>query len=192
LEYLRTGELIVGDLTSSEKRRLKGELDYFQIAPPLPVFPEVTWDPNYCGHKIKLSEEDTLATKLEGGVNAAVLGRDPVERFTVVAGNGVVRLGFGLRGNFSKEEYDYAKCGWNLLSTGALYGQDRAVTTGYSPTITGGTRITAYHNKAKHEISFSVDGKSLGVAFKNVSASEELYPVVGASHGGCTISLHPW
>jgi len=206
LDFLRTGELSFECLDSHQIKQLKKALEYFQI--PLPKAksePEseqvLTWDPEFCGEKLLLSNENRTVRKREEDSDDdsyyGVLGSVACEKYRVrIDATGVgcdVDIGFAPKDKFQCNSANYDACGWYFDGkTGKLYSQDGDYYRSYyDKKLQVGNVVTCLWNKTTKEISFEVDGKLLGVAFEGVDCEKDLFPAVAFSGKNVQLTLVP-
>jgi hypothetical protein len=182
LSYLRTGELSFECLNSHEIKQLRKSMDYLQIPLPKSVF--LTWDPEFCGEKLVLFNENRTVTRTEGGLYYGVLGSVACEKFRVridaTGSDCAVDIGFAPKDKFQCNSVNYNKCGWYFYGkNGNLYSQAGDYHKRYyGKRLEVGNVVTCIFNKTAEEISFEVDGKPLGVAFENVDCDKDLFPAI--------------
>eukprot|EP01121_Diplochlamys_sp_Union-15-3_P017847 TRINITY_DN6370_c0_g1_i1.p1 TRINITY_DN6370_c0_g1~~TRINITY_DN6370_c0_g1_i1.p1 ORF type:complete len:134 (-),score=13.83 TRINITY_DN6370_c0_g1_i1:541-942(-) len=84
----------------------------------------------------------------------------------------ILSSSFHSSGNIFTSEYGY----FMYLHDGFLYGNNQ--NRSYGMPVLAGSIVEVKLDKEKRTISFGVDGKNLGVAFRNCSFVNELFPAV--------------
>jgi hypothetical protein len=155
------GCVVVGDI-----------LDYFepQKAP--------SWDPQFCGDDLSLKNSNHSVTKNTfRGNGCGVQSAQPCTRYSVqiVKGQNLM-IGLAPRHGFDKNGLNFKSCGWYFhVLSGKLMSRDGAYKKAYCKEwITEGSLVTVIHDTRRHTIEFQVNGKSLGIAFRNIPR-ENLY-----------------
>jgi hypothetical protein len=205
LDYHRTGEFNVAGLDDAARQQLERDFDFFQLPPP-PNWPQplttwddsndqalppslvqapLTWDPNYQGTKLQLSDGNTTVVKT-GKVdalewNAGVLGTEAVSSYKVKVtdhadlGASFVMVGFAPRSGFQPNGPNY-NCGHYLYLAGGSLCPIPFGARSYTQPIKNGDIITVTYDATSRQISFERNGQPLGVAFNNVAPG--LFPAL--------------
>jgi hypothetical protein len=134
-----------------------------------------------------LSEDKLTVTKRSssGEWDAGVLGSIPCNRFSLridhIGINCEMMIGFATKEGYDINGDNAESCGWYF---DACYGElssenndTRCSTSYHHSSLKVGNVLTAIWDQEKKEISFELDGVSLGVAFTSVDR-EKLYPAV--------------
>jgi hypothetical protein len=181
LTYARSGDLSYEGLTRTEAEEFNGVVDYFQVLPT--ILDEVpSWDPEFCGDELKLNDNNRSVSKKALVLWNGVQSRQHCFKYSVqiVRGKNIV-IGFAPRLGFRKYYYNHSSCGWFIsVVNGSLYAQDGFLNNNYGTAIPVGSVVTAIHDPAQHTIEFHVDGKSLGIAYRNIP-HEKLYAAADLS-----------
>jgi hypothetical protein len=185
LDYLRTGKLQINGLNAYGRDKIKQDLDYFQIPPPVNFL--LQWDKTFCSAKLRLSDDGLTVTSTGAG---AVLGNLPKDHFAVtilkkksddLLVGFAPTLTFPLVGN-------YEHCGWFLsIGSGCVCHLGRDIAYIGSP-VAEGSVVEAIYNRERKEISFVVNGHDYGVAFSNIK-ERKLYPAVDMWVANLSVSL---
>ncbi len=85
-------------------------------------------------------------------------------------------IGFAPRRGFRKNDYNFFAHGWFMgVATGRLYAQGGTLYKVYGGRIPVGSIVTLIHDTRQRTIEFQVDGKSRGIAFRNIPQDRQLF-----------------
>jgi len=183
LDYLRTGEFNTKGLDEEAMKKLKTDLDYYQVTPPKPLIEPQSWNPNVKGNFITLTNNNKVATKTQGGNSwdAAVLGTQPNQNFKVKVLNRGPNGDFmiGMASTIQQNSSNYNARGWYLYgSNGTLYSQQGDSSRYYCGNgLNNGSVIEVLFDQTAKTISFAIDGVGKGVAFSNIP-NGDIYPAL--------------
>jgi hypothetical protein len=192
LDYHRTGEFNVDGLDDAACQQLEKDLDFFQLPPP-PGWPQpLTWDPNYQGTSLQLSDDNKTVVRTSGlAWNAGVLGTEAVSSYKLKVtnrGDGNVMVGFAPRSGFQPNGQNYHRCGYYLyLASGTLYSGHGQSGARYTQSINNGDILTVTYDATSRQISFAQNGQQLGVAFNDVAPG--LFPALDIHGPAATLTL---
>jgi len=190
LDYFRTGDLIIAELSPLDIEKLQRDLDFYQIKHLIPAPLDASiplrqkWDTKLCSSKVSISEDGLTATKVEGKGYASVLASIPSTNFKVqyvsTGSRNWATIGFASKPEFNPNpsHHQLRLNGYYLhASNGSLYSvEDNTEAKEYTTQLKEGDIVEAIWNTEKNEISFSVNGKELPVAFINVK--KDLFPAL--------------
>jgi hypothetical protein len=150
----------------------------------------VTFDPEYCGRHAILSSD---RRRIEQGRTSKDQGAGALctkcHRYSIRIFSGCSRLflGFAPKQHFNKEGNNDGKCGYMMsLQDGFLYAQGGIWAKPYfTKCYENGTTIAVQLDN--NTISFAVNGKNCGIAFKNVTG--ELFPAFDLHESLCSFEL---
>ena len=171
MTYLQSNDLSYKGLNKKQTKKLNIALDYLQI--PLPV----RWDRKYLGRSLTLGDNNRVVSKsrLFGGSEGlrleGVQSTQPCSKYSVQVVQGQNSfIGFATRHGFRKDTSNFKTCGWFIhVASGNLFSQDGIVSKAYGTAILVGSVVTVIHDTIQRHIEFQVNGKSLGVAFTNIT-----------------------
>lgn len=170
------------------------------VQPTVPVFSSnLTWFSEYCSQELVISKSKKIIKKGTSGFsNSNALGSIPnlpSFKFKLQAkANNFSMVGLAPKENFPTVTACYTSCGWYLYCfSGNLYSQDGEKGMNQNSYVVPGSIrqnsiIEVLYDQQNKTISFSIDGKHKGVAFKNVEG-KELYPAVCVYDKGTTIEI---
>mmetsp|Transcript_30348 Transcript_30348/g.42610 ORF Transcript_30348/g.42610 Transcript_30348/m.42610 type:complete len:311 (+) Transcript_30348:16-948(+) len=177
LDYLRIGTLEWSGLDELGRKKLKQDLDYFQI--PIPRDPVPTWDPSIKGSSVVLSNDNKTATSSLGNWQA-VLGTTPVHSMTYhvdTKASESIMFGLAPKSGFQPNNTSiYSSCGFYLYSDGCLYSQSGYSGNRWGSAVQQGQTVKVVYDPNQQSVSFGVNGANPTLAYSNVTG--ELYPAI--------------
>eukprot|EP01118_Nematostelium_gracile_P013289 TRINITY_DN4998_c0_g1_i2.p1 TRINITY_DN4998_c0_g1~~TRINITY_DN4998_c0_g1_i2.p1 ORF type:complete len:334 (-),score=79.11 TRINITY_DN4998_c0_g1_i2:32-883(-) len=189
LDFMRTGKLVLEDLTENQKNELKIELDYYQIPSEVQQqhvvpksnsdYEEWQWDPIHKGTWIILSHNNKVASG-EIHKTSAVAGNKPLERFRarIFPNNGTSwsgRIGMIESNNINFDDWvSWGKYGWFLnLGNGDTIAKGESTQSGVP--VEDGDIVEFYHDRIEDTLTISVNSEAKYI-FKNIPSNASLYP----------------
>jgi len=189
---LRTGAPIDrAGLSPQQCEQMQAEIDYYRLPTHISESP-LKWDPNRgCGNNVAISADGRTVTVTKSDLGAhTVLANIPDAlcfqvRFHSLGMDGGFAIGY------QKEEINVD--GWYLSGDGILCHMsngDETFSSKYCEGLFPGDVVKSQYNKEASTISFTVNGKNLGVAFRDViSDNGPLFPFIDFDQVGSSASL---
>jgi len=182
LDYLLTGKLDTSPLTSSEKKQLTEDLDYYQIK-----LPKMMWS---SGDNTTIN--GSIVTKSGvSGWNCGVIGNvcDPASYKLKILNrpDGAIMVGLSPTSNFKKNASNYSTSGWYMHLNGSLYSQNGDSGRGYQSAVNNNSIIEVLYDKNNKTISFRVNDAAPSVAFTNVP--NNVYPALDIHTQNASVEL---
>ncbi len=123
--------------------------------------------------------------------NAGVLSSESTNSYSVKLNNkndGNTMIGFSTK-KFNPNGTNYMRHGWYLsVCNGVLFSQNDNWGRKYTNPINEDDVVTVIFDLKQSQISYLINQKNLGIAFKNVNESE-LYPAVELFNEGAKITF---
>jgi len=178
----------ISHLTKRARELLRLDFDYFGLPPPSsldgskPSSNKLIFDKAMCSSNARITYETTTVKYLNPGAwNCGVLGSRQVDRFKIQVINrgtkGYFMIGFAPKIGFQLNDMNHRRYGYYYHGqNGDLYSQAGHQGAPYGAVLGNGDIIESIYDKGKSEISFIVNGKNFGAAFKNVSG--DLFPAL--------------
>jgi len=185
LDYLLTGKLDTSPLTSSEKKQLTEDMDYYQIKPPKISMMWSTGD--------NAAINGLIVTKTGSqGWNCGIIGNvcDPSSFKLKILNrvSGCVMVGLSPTSNFKKNAQNYTTSGWYMyIHNGGLYSQNGDSSRAHRSAVDNNSIIEVLYDKNNKTISFGVNNDTPSVAFTNVP--NNIYPALDMYEQNASIEL---
>jgi hypothetical protein len=191
MSYVRSGDLSYDGLNSKECAEFNKVLEYFELRAPVADQSAPSWDPEYCGDKLLLQSNNLVVSGRNSGMfksknsntSQGVLSAQSCSKYSVQILKGkYIMIGFAPRHGFEKNGDSYRTCGWFLsVYNGRLFSQGGVFNKPYGDAIPERTVVTAIHDRNQNTIEFHIDGRSLGIAFSNITPGK-LYAAASIGH----------
>ncbi len=155
--------------------------------------PPPSFDPQYCGTRATLSNDNKRIKKDQSGKfdwNCSAMGTAPCKEFSVRLVNNCQSLMVGVApktsSSFKKEGKNFRTCGWYLYcSTGGLYSQNDDNNKQYlGQACNQNGTVIGVKLSDSGDLSYSVNGEDKGVAFPGLP-NDDLYPAFDLATHGC-------
>jgi len=187
MNFFRNGVFDYTGITESERSDLEADLDYYGVQPPQPPLVNfaddhlniLKWNPTNRSLNVQIIDNDTIATKVSGsGWDCAVAADRIADKFKVQivsrGPNGYIMVGFVKEIQLNAANHLHRTSYMMYVHSGQWYNSGR--TGAYTAPVDNGGVIEGVYDREKKEISFAVDGRNCGVAFKDVEG--DLFPLV--------------
>jgi SPRY domain len=176
-------------LDSATRENLTTRLDYYQV--------NININRQYRAHDKLIVENNIFYIKVAISTNyfycaSRMIWDSSVHKYNVTVNKSEdmrFHIGFAPSKQFDVSKSNYDSCGWYIfLNNGTLYSQNGDNCKPYSSGFNKGDTLTCIYNAFTSEISFEMNGVSLGVAFTDVNG-EDIAPAVELYDGGDSITL---
>ncbi|KAH9257894.1 hypothetical protein BASA81_003913 [Batrachochytrium salamandrivorans] len=193
IDYLRTGEIDLGDLSPKQLNALNKEADFYQIASLLELFQRFA--PEVKG-TIQLSQVNLCAKHVGKGRSwsyaLSLLAFSPsLQKMKVKLIKGAqVMIGVAPK-SILEAGKEYSNCGWYVHALGGcLYSQNGDSNKPFMQNINNGSLVTVKLDN-EFNISFQVNGEDWGVAYPSVvkDYSVPLHLSIGLHEPGDAVEL---
>ncbi|KAH9250866.1 hypothetical protein BASA81_011254 [Batrachochytrium salamandrivorans] len=173
IDYLRTGDIDLDDLSPKQLNALNKEADFYQIASLLELLRRPTFSPEVKG-TIQLSQGNLCAKYVGNGrswsyaISLPAFSPSLREMKVRQIKGEQVRIGVAPK-SILEAGKEYSNCGWYVYtSDGSLYSQNGDSNKPFKQKIQEGSVITVKLDN-EFNISFEVDGEDWGVVYPSVA-----------------------